>query len=429
MTEDHSRRVFMGTTAKSLAATAALSAVSTTGRAAPSERVRIAVIGNGNQGSSHARVYDQIAEAEVVALCDLDPKRRAKLRGALSNTASIREEEDFERILEDPEIDGVSIATPDHWHTPIALHALKAGKHVYVEKPCAHNIHEAVMLGKAAKKYGKCVQHGTQSRSSKGIQDAVAFLREGKLGKIRAAKAINHQKRDVIGRAPVEDPPEGVNYDKWLGPAPVQPFTKNRWHYNWHWFWDYGGGDMVNDGIHQVDQARWGLGVGLPKAISGSGTQLFYDDDHETPDTQMITFEYDECYLIYEMRLWTDYPMEGHDNGVVFYGDKGIMEIGRKGCFAQFIGEKPQKIGGGADFGANLQNYVNAIKANDPSLLQSSIDEGIVSASLCHMGNIVTRVGRRLEFDAKRWQFKNDDDANGHIKRSYRKGYELPDIG
>src|SRR5690606_22934924 len=177
------------------------------------------------------------------------------------------------------------------------------------------------------------------------------------------AKAINHQFRPAIGRAPESDPPAGVNYDLWTGPAPLKPFTQNRWHYNWHWMWDLGTGDMGNDGIHQIDVARWGLGVGLPNAVSASGGQLFYDDDHETPDTQVVTFEYDNCYLMFEMRLWTNYKIEGHDNGVVYYGDKGTVDVGRAGSFVTLIGEEPKQIGGSHDFVANQRNFIDAVKA------------------------------------------------------------------
>jgi predicted dehydrogenase len=421
------RREFISTSAKSVATVATVSALSTQTQVQATEKpLRVAVIGTGNQGSGHARVYNSMANAELVAICDLDPTRRAKIMGELTKSPNVKATDNFEDIINDTSIEAVSIATPDHWHTPLALHALKAGKHVYVEKPCSHNIYEAKVLGEATKKTGLCVQHGTHSRASKGIQDAMAFIRSGKMGTIRMAKAINHQKRGPIGKAPERSIPEGVNYDRWLGPAPNHAFTPNRWHYNWHWFWDYGGGDMVNDGIHQVDQALWGLGVGLPNRITGSAAQLWYQDDHETPDTQTIVFEYDNCHLLYEMRLWTGYKLEGHDNGVVFYGDKGKVTIGRKGCFYEFIGEVPVKIGDGANFRANIQNFITAARANDPSLLQGPIEEGILSSTLCNMGNIVGRIGRSLDWDNDLWAFKNDDEANALIKRMYRKGYELP---
>jgi len=346
----------------------------------------------------------------------------------LPDQKRVAQVEDFRTIIANGDIDTVSVATPDHWHAPIALAAIKAGKHVYVEKPCCHNVREGVLLDAAAKRYNACVQHGTQSRSGPGIRDAVKFLREGNLGKVRMAKAINNQLREPIGRAPDADPPAGVNYDLWLGPAPLRPYTRNRWHYKWHWFWDYGTGDMGNDGIHQVDQARWGLGVGYPKGVSASGGQLFYDDDHETPDTQVVTFEYDDCYLMYEMRLWTDYKMDGHDNGTVFYGDKGTLEIGRNGCEVTFIGEPKKRIGGGADFNANVRNFIDCVKAGDPSGLNAPISEGVISAALCHLGNMATRVGRKLVFDTGTYTCVADAEANKLISREYRHGYELPEI-
>ncbi|MEX2015118.1 MAG: hypothetical protein WD873_00685, partial [Candidatus Hydrogenedentales bacterium] len=279
-----------------------------------------------------------------------------------------------------------------------------------------------------AAKSGKCVQHGTQSRSGEGIQQAIKFLQDGKLGKVRVAKAINHQFRAPIGRAPVSEPPPGVDYDLWLGPAPDHSFTANRWHYNWHWFWDYGTGDMGNDGVHQIDVARWGLGVGLPEKVIASGGQLFYDDDHETPDTQLVTFDYGDRQLIYEMRLWTDYLLEGHDNGVVFYGDNGTLEIGRRGVELSMKGEPREKIGGGADFEGNIRNFIACVKAGDPAALNAPIAEGVLSAALCHLGNIGTRVGRSLQFNAKADVFDGDDEANALLTRTYREGYELPDV-
>jgi predicted dehydrogenase len=423
------RRRFIQSTGQGILASSAVFSLAKDSKAAPSERIRHAVIGMGGQGRRHAKTFASFPDCDVVAVCDVDPERRDKAVAELPDTQKVAKVKDFREILDNPEIDTVSIATPDHWHTSIALAALIAGKHVYVEKPCSHNVNEGVLLAQAAKKYGKCVQHGTQSRSGEGIKDAIRFLQEGNLGKVRMAKAINHQLRGPIGRAPESSPPPGVNYDLWLGPAPVHPFTEDRWHYNWHWFWDYGTGDIGNDGIHQVDQARWGLGVGLPKAVTASGGQLFYDDDHQTPDTQVVTFEYEDKYLLYEMRLWTDYAMEGHDNGTIFYGDKGTVEFGRDGCFASLIGEPKKKIGDGQDFDGNIRNFVDCVKADDPTGLNAPISEGAISASLCHLGNVATRLGRRLYFDETTMSCTGDEEANRMLKREYRGGYELPDQG
>lgn len=420
-----SRRTFLKTAGSGIALAAAWGAVP----ARADDTVRHAVLGLGGQGRRHARTFAGLPSCQVVAVCDVDPARRAQSAGELPNPEAVAQVEDFRRILADPAIDSVSIASPDHWHAPMALMALQAGKHVYIEKPCCHNVHEGTMLERAAAATGLCVQHGTQSRSGEGIATAMAYLAEGHLGTIRAAKAINHQLRGPIGRKPVADPPPGVDYDLWLGPAPEHPFTENRWHYNWHWFWDYGTGDMGNDGIHQIDVARWGLGVGFPNAVSASGGQLFYDDDHETPDTQVVTFEYPGKYLIYEMRLWTDYALEGHDNGTVFYGDKGILEVGRNGCEVTLKGEAKRKIGEGSDFERNIRNFVECVQAGTPDKLNSPIGEGVISATLCHLGNIATRLGARLTFDAATRTCPGNDAANALLSRDYRKGYELPEVG
>ena len=423
------RRDFLKTTGASLASLATLNALRATAQGSPNERVRHAVIGTGGQGRGHCRSVAQIKDCEVVAVCDVDPQRLEQAAALLPNAGSVKKIADYRRLLEDKSIDTVSIATCDHWHTPIALAAILAGKHVYVEKPCSHNVRESHLLVQAAREHKRCVQHGTQRRSSSQVKAAVQALRDGVIGKVLAAKAINHQLRGPIGRAPVTEPPAGVNYDLWLGPAPKHAFTKNRWHYNWHWFWDYGCGDLGNDGIHQLDVARWGLGVEYPKAMVCSGGQLFYDDDHETPDTQTIIYEYDRCQLIYEMRLWTDYSMEGHDNGTIFYGTEGRMEDGRQGVVATLKDGQTKKIEGGRE--SHLADFLNAVRANDPSKLSAPIEVGAVSASLCHLGNIGTRLGgQRLEYDPVAQRITRcggrEAEANALLSRSYRAGYELP---
>ena len=421
---DFSRREFMQTGAALVAA----AAVTGAGAQVSGRKVRHAVIGVGGQGRTHTRTFDSLENCEVVALAEIDPERLKEGRALLPAEANVKLSTDFREVIADPSIDSVSIATCDHWHTPAALHALKAGKHVYVEKPLSHNVRESFALLDAARKTGKCVQQGTQSRSSEGVRAAIQFLRDGALGKVRLAKAINHQLREPIGRAPTSTPPEGVNYDLWVGPGELRPFTQNRWHYNWHWYWDLGCGDIANDGIHQIDIARWGLGVAYPKRVTASGGQLFYDDDHETPDVQLVTYEYDDCYLVYEMRLWTDYPMDGHTNGDVFYGDNGRLDIGGDGCIVTLKGEEPRKIGGGADIRVHMQNFIDAVAANDAGKLNAPVEEGAISATLCHLGNVATRVGRSLVFDSEAVKCEGDKDATNLLERTYRAGYELPQV-
>jgi predicted dehydrogenase len=391
--------------------------------------LRHAVIGTGGQGTGHIKGFLNTEGVAVVALCDVDPERRAKVEaGWPGGNFDAKYYTNFHELLADPNIDSVSIATPDHWHTPVALHALKAGKHVYVEKPCSHNIHEAFELDRVARETGLCVQHGTQHRSGAGPKEAVKMMQEGVIGKVRMAKAINHQLRGPIGREPDTETPEGVDYDMWLGPAPKRSFSKNRWHYNWHWNWDYGTGDTGNDGVHQLDVMRWGMGVEIPNRVTSVGAQLFYDDDHETPDTQTAIFEYDDVHLMYEMRLWTNYKIEGHDNGVVFYGDKGIIEIGRPGSFITLIGEEKKQIGNSHDFATNVKNFAECAKSGTPDNLNAPIREGALSTLLCHYANIGTRVGRPLQLEKDGKQALGDDAANALFTRIYREGYELPNV-
>jgi len=420
---DLSRRKFLKRTAAGIAASSVL--VSGVGKVrGANERVRMATIGVGSQGSGHAGGWAGMNECELVAVADVDPNRRNKVAKETNSKAY----EDYRRILDDKSIDAVSIATPDHWHTPVALAAVVAGKHVYVEKPCCHNIKEGHLLVKAAKQFGLCVQHGTQYRGEDDATAGIQFMREGGIGEVYMAKAINHQRRGKIGKKPVTAPPPGVNYDLWLGPAPVHGFTENRWHYKWHWFWDYGTGDMGNDGIHQVDVARWGLGVDFPKVACVSGGQLWYDDDHQTPDTQMCVFEYEGKQLIFEMRLWTPYKLEGHDNGNIFYGTKGRLEIGRRGCHYTIDG-KTEKLEGGGGKGIR-GNFIQCVKDNSPSKLNAPIEEGFASAVLCHIGNIGVRLGgARLVYNARRHVFIDNDEANKYLSRDYRRGYELAYTG
>lgn len=422
------RREFVKKTGVGMAAISSFYIGAPKGIAGPNDRVRHAGIGLGGQGTRLCETLAGFDDVDIVALCDLDPERLAAARAKMPNPDKIKVYKDFRELLEDPDIDTVSVGTPDHWHAPVAIAGVLAGKHVYVEKPCSHNIHEARMLVEAAKKTGKCVQHGTQHRSGPGVIEGIQAVHEGIVGKVRMAKAINSQMRGPIGKTVPSDPPPGVDYDFWLGPAEKTPFTENRWHYNWHWWWDLGTGDLGNDGIHQVDVARWGLNVDFPKRVTAAGGQLFYDDDHETPDTQVVTYDFGDSYLLYEMRLWTNYPLEGMDNGVIFYGDEGTFTIGRAGCHIHRIGGEREQFSGGADLGANLRNFVDCARAGDPSKLNAGIEIAYRSVALVHLGNIATRVGAILEYDPETGAIPNHEEANRLVKRSYRKGYELPAV-
>ncbi len=390
--------------------------------------IRVGVAGIRGRGGGLVREFHDLPGVQVVALCDVDGSVLAKrVKEFTDRNERVEGYEDYRRMLEDKSIDVVAVATPDHWHVPIAAAAVIAGKDVYVEKPLSHTITEGRLLVNLARKHGRMVQQGTQSRSSDGIQEGIEYLKSGKLGKVRMAKAINCQLRGPIGREPDSEAPPGVNYELWLGPAPKRPFNKNRFHYNWHWFWDYGTGDTGNDGIHQIDIARWGLGVEVPKAVSCSGGQLFYDDDHQTPDTQVATLEYEDVYLMYEMRLWTPYGLEGHDNGDIFYADGGTLSIGRKGWQVTFKNGKEGPGGPRGSF-SHAENFIKAVRSRKATDLHADVEVGHRSAMLCHMANIAMRVGRRLKFDAQNERFIDDAEANTYLTKKYRKGYELPTL-
>jgi len=432
------RRKFIKAAGAGILASTAPIILNRAGAAPPSETVNMAVVGVGSRGSGHAGNFAGMKNSRLVAVCDVNSKRAEKIAAEESKEKGpVKAYSDFRRMLdvEGKNIDAVSIATCDHWHTPVALAAIMAGKHVYVEKPSSHTVHEANLLMKAAKKFNKCVQHWTQRRSDAGHMAVKEAIKRGIIGECFMAKAINCQRRKKIGRAQPSNPPEGVNYDLWLGPAPVVPFTKNRWRYKWHWFWDYGGGDIVNDGIHHLDLAVWGMDVDqqYPTEVVTSGGQLWYDDDHETPDTQTITYIYPKVQILYEMRLWTPYGMDGHGNDAVFYGTEGWIENKTLVRGDERIPIKPEDYGIEPMEGI-FENFITAVRNDDPSMLNSPIERGGVLAILCNLGNIGTRLGNAaLTYDCESQKItkcsKDIDKANAMLTKNYRKPYTLAYTG
>ena len=279
-----------------LMSTAVMTAGATVrGLASPNDTVRIGVVGCGGRGSSHVSAWSSMPNVELVALCDVDESHIADKLKAIASKGGKKPATyvDVRKLLENKEIDAISIASPNHWHTLQTIWACQAGKDVYVEKPCSHNIFESQQIVAAARKYDRIVQQGSQSRSSPALQEAVQKMRSGELGEVYMARGLCYKWRDTIGKTPPEPVPAGVDYDLWTGPAPMRQFTKNRFHYNWHWFWDTGNGDLGNQGIHEVDIARWGLGVTHPTKVSAIGGKFMFDDDQETPNTVSASYEFD----------------------------------------------------------------------------------------------------------------------------------------
>ncbi len=431
------RRSFLQTTA--LGATTATVATALSMRRAhgAAERTRLALIGCGGRGTSVIREFARLPNVDIGYVCDPDAGRATRAVEVLSNQA--RPLSDFRRALDDKSIDGVVIATPDHWHAPAAILAAAAGKHVYVEKPCSHNLREGRLLVEAARRNKRVVQHGTQSRSNDLVVQAITLLREGAIGDVLMAKAWNVQRRGEIGHAEPSAPPFGFDYDAWVGPAPMVPFQSNRHHYTWHWWYDFGTGDMGNDGVHELDIARWGLGVEThPSRITAIGGKLAFHDDQQFPDTQYVGFEYPAAgsnaggkQLVFEMRLWSRYGLEGVDNGNAFYGTNGWLLVSKRGILRRFDAlNRPQPVPESRpQLTSHFQNFIDAMRGEAEP--RAGIETGHLSASLCHLGNVATRIGRSLQFDPATETIEQDAEANALLGRTYRAGghWAIPATG
>jgi predicted dehydrogenase len=402
----------------------------------PNNVLRVACIGVRGRGRNHIQGLEKLEGVHVVALCDIDENvlKREAARLKQQTGREIKTFVDYREVCDDPAIDVVSIATCNHTHTLIAINAMMAGKDVYVEKPCSHNIWEGRQLVNAARKYNRMCQHGTQGRSSPAIREAIQKLREGVIGEVYMARGLCFKWRPSISHTPDEPVPEGVHYDLWLGPAPNRPFSRNRFHYNWHWHWDYGNGDMGNQGVHEMDMARWGLGVGLPSRVYGAGGHYMFDDDQETPNTLVCSFEYPEenKMLVFETRHWiTNHEgfTEGPQNevGVTFYGSEGFMQV-KYFDYQTFLGKQREPGPSGQGNPNPFERFVAGVRSRKHEDLGVEIEEGHLSSALCHLGNISYRLKRSLEFDPQTETFSRDDDANAMLSRDYRKPYVVPKV-
>jgi predicted dehydrogenase len=424
--QETSRRKFLKCTGLGVAASAA-SARRAASAGAANERIVVGVIGCGGRGTLLGKIFNGQPDSRVAYACDPDRSRAERAKAA---TGADRAVTDMRAILDDKAVDAVVIASCDHWHAPAAILAANAGKHVYVEKPCSHNLREGRLMIQAAREHNVVMQHGTQSRSSSDRQKAIQILREGAIGQVLLAKHVNSQKRANIGHVSPSEPPEQLDYDLWVGPAEWRPYQSNFVHYHWHWFFNFGTGDIGNDGVHGIDVARWGLGVQYhPSFVTGYGSKLFFDDDQEFPDTYQITFEYpgsgrvgDKRLLIYEQRIWSPYRQDADGNSIFFYGTEGMMAIGRSGV--QVFGPNNKLISREALSGqddAHQRDFLDAIKEGRRP--NADIEIGHLSSSLCHLGNIVARVGRAIRFDPKSEQVIGDGEAGGLLRRKYREDH------
>ena len=417
------RRRFLGAAAAGLTATQA--------RVAAADKVNVGMIGVGGRGRGLLGVYASLPDVNVTHLCDADQASLERADQVIAKAGGRKPQttNDMRYLLDDKAVDAVVVATPDHWHAPATILACDAGKDVYVEKPASHNIREGRLMVDAARRNKRIVQVGTQSRSRPSTLEAMEIVKSGQIGDVIMAKAWDVQLRDDIGHKENSPVPDGVDYDTWLGPTPWIPFNENRFHYKWHWHWHFGTGDAGNDGAHQIDMARWALGVDYPKSAKGMGGKIFFDDDQQTPDTMNVTFDYGGKALIWEMRIWNPYGMDGQENGVAVYGSEATIQIGRwnrRWGYKLFdrSGKLVEHNDANDEADDHMRNFIDCIRTR--KLPNADISIGHLSAVHCHLANIVARTGRNVAFDQESEQAINDEEANLHVSRRYRTHWSTP---
>lgn len=405
------------------------------------ERIQAAVMGVRGRGNAILHAFAGQPDVDIVYVCDVDENVLRERVNELSKKTGQppRAIKDFREAIADPAVDVLAIGAPDHWHAIPTILACQAGKDVYVEKPDGHNMLEGRAMVKAMKKYDRIVQLGTQSRSGDHFLSAMEYIKQGRLGKVRFARAWESARQGSLGHPADSEPPKSVDYDFWLGPAKKTPFNPMRFHGNWRWFYDYGTGDLGNDGVHRLDVARWALETailaeggqppGWPKSVSALGGKYYFDDIQEWPDTLMVTFDYPGGYLLnYEMRIWTPYPFEGAPEGAAVYGDQGYIVIGNSRWQAYDAQNRPVQEDSSEDntYG-HVRNFLDCVKTRQkPAADLETV--GHPSSALCHMGNAAWRTGRILHYDYETNTFIGDEDANRYLSRAYREPWMLPEI-
>jgi predicted dehydrogenase len=408
----------------------------------PNEKVVIGMMGTNSRGFFLAKMLAKLPNVEVGYVCDVDEMVVAKTVAMIEKETGKKPQgiKDIRLLLERKDVDAIAIAAPDHWHAPAALLAVKAGKHVYIEKPCSHNPAEGEMLIAAADKYKKLIQMGSQRRSFPKVMEGIQALKEGVIGRVYFAKGWYANGRKPIGIGKVATPPSTLDYELWQGPAPRMVYKDNLIHYNWHWFWNWGTGEALNNGTHEVDVMRWGLGVDYPTKVVSAGGRFAYKDDWETPDTQTITIEFpNNTAMTWEGRSCNDFPVEGTGRGVIFYGEKGTMVIPGGDDYKIFdsgnklikdvktdiqVADATNTMGMGDKLDSiHLLNFVDSVR--EKSKLNCPITEGHKSTVLPQLGNIAYRVGRTLYCDPANGHIKNDKEAIALWSRQYEKGWEM----
>ncbi len=439
-----SRRKFIKNTVSASTATFLAPSIVSASVFGANDRINAAVLGVNGRGKNHISSLMKQKNVHVTKLCDPDRnlllKRQREFKNKYNKDVSL--EQDLRKVMDDKDIDVVSIASPNHWHALSVIWACQAGKDVYVEKPGSHNIFEGRKMVEAAQKYDRIVQHGVQLRSSPAINEAIGLLRDGYIGNVYMARGLVFRWRGDIGDKGFSSVPKGLDYDLWTGPAPKRPFTENLVHYNWHWHWDYGNGDVGNQGIHETDLCMWGLDVGLPTKITSMGGKFLWDDCKEVPEVLTSVYNYPEEGKIiqFEVRPWCTNTEEGATVGNIFYGDKGILVVDGYSKYKTYLGKDrtPGKSGddgakeaSGMDRGSggtdgHFTNFIEAVRKHDSGILNAPIETGHLSSGLAHLGNIAYRMEKVLTFNPQAEKFVNDPEADKMLTRNYRQGFEVP---
>lgn len=419
------RRVFLGSSARNAAGMAAgVLGLGMSSRASGIEAVRVGVIGLGQQGRELARQLTALPDVRITALCDVDAHALAAAQPELLDAAGTAPAlfAEHEKVLDFADVDAVVVATPDHWHARITADACCAGKDVYLEQPVAHCLADGETILRIARETGRVVQTGLPQRSGAHFQSAVNLLRSGEIGRVHLARAWAVHRRRSIGRAAATRPPEGIDYQRWLGPAADRPFQSNRFHQNWPWFWEYGSGELGLWGVQLLDVVRWGLDLDLPTRISASGGGRSFHDDRETPDTLLVQYEFPQVDVVWEHRQWSSRGIEGRTAAAAFYGDRGTLIVdrsgwkvydGREGLFADASNFKQ----------AHLRNWIDCVRTRQtPS---ADLGVGQKSMTLCHLGNIAFRLGRDVRFDPRTLSCPDDAEAAALFTAPARSPWQL----
>lgn len=412
------------------------------------EKIILGVMGIHGRGNYLAHRFLEREDVELKSFADPDTRLFADRVKEVEDKGFKAPDcvQDFRRMLEDKDVDAIVMGTPDHWHAPGTIFACQAGKHVYVEKPCHHNLHDGKQMIEAAKRYNRVVQIGHQNRSAPYIHQAIEYIQSGRIGDVHLVRVMNSKARVTIGNEPDGMVPEGVDYKMWLGPCKDRPFNNNHFHYAWHWFWEYSGGDIINDGVHQMDIARWVSGVTTPKSVYSTGGVHFFNDDQETPDTHVAVWDFDKLTMVFEQELWSPYmkkvpmPIRDGDNlptwpfigtRIEISGTKNFMYLGRHGGGWEVYDADGKPIARGKSGFSKMErdhiaNFIDCIRTGKRP--NCPVEEAHLSALLCQYANASYRLGRKLLIDPETLGFLHDDEANALTKRPYREPFGVPEV-